>query len=980
MELPADIDLSESRLADRRRALGLEDADRERLHAHLAAAEAEWPSFLERLYARLRAYPATEALLRRPGTVERLTRAQGRYLRLLFSAPLDGEHARDLVRIGLVHHRLGLVPQWYVATYAHFICDHLQAFARDGRDNDPALTAALVRSVFYDIGLVLDAYGAGESIVRRARLAEVVGAAAPVAAGHVAQTSAAAAPPGAAPPLTRVHLTPGEVEQRAAFLGLGAPELAALGRLEQAIRQRTPQVLDDFYAFFTDHPETSALVQGPTVGRLKGVVASYWLELSHCDLSRTYAASRMRVGLVHERIGLSLQWYLGGVARQLLAFLDDPALRTDLAGMLAMVRVVFFDLTFVIDAYMEARVEVLMRTDGFASELLASAATAVAIVNPAHRILSANRAMLELFPGDPGLLYRMRAGDAIPMPELKSVLDRVGQGEAPRSVTFGRFAGRQMKVTAYRLAQRPDLPEGAIALLLDDFTGLLRAADEADLDGRRLLEVLDSSGAVLWEMDPASLTVLAVSSAVFALNGFRDVWFVGRTEAWLERAVARDRERLRNFLRGLGAGERRSIDYRIEHPDGAEHWVRSHVTWHRAPGQDAATLRAVTVDIDAERRAQQHRLQSASVLAGGVANVINNSLMAIGGSLEMLARGSPGIDADRMALVQEALGEIATAKGLTSKVLAFAGRQSMQPAVLSLDALVRQSLAADLSSAERLEIDTSPGVWPVSVDPVRLSTALWCLVANAREAMPNGGTIRVRVRNRSGAELEPTDVGVGSDWVEIEVIDQGRGMSADVRRRAIEPFFTTKSADDGHHGLGLSMAFGFAVQSGGYLVIDAAEGSGCTVRLRLPRHVPVSQVAPQPLPDRACVLLVEDHALVRRVVAALLRDFGHDVLPVGSAAEALETLERNSCDLLLSDVRLGRGLDGVDLAAQVRQRLPRIAVILMSGYSAELLDLSRLPAEYRFLGKPFTPEQLQHEVTVALEERKRHATAAAGAP
>lgn len=770
---------------------------------------------------RLRAYPATEALLRRPGTVERLTRAQGRYLRLLFAAPLDGAHARDLVRIGLVHHRLGLVPQWYIATYAHFICDHLQAFARDGRNPDPALTAALVRSVFYDIGLVLDAYGAGESMVRRARLTEIVGAAQP-AASHVEATGAAGAQPTAAPSLTRVHLTPGEVEERA---------------------------------------------------------------------------------------------------------------------------------------------EALMRTDGFAAELLASAPSAVAIVSPTRRILSANRAMLELFPGDPGLLYRMRAEDAIPMPEVRSVLDRVARSEVPRSVTFGRFARRQVKVTAYRLAQRPDLPEGAIALLLDDFTGLLRAADEADLDGRRLLEVLDSSGAVLWEMDPGPLTVLAVSSAVFALTGRRDVWFVGRTDAWLERTAAPDRERLRRFLRGLGDGERRAIDYRLDQPEGAARWVRSHVTRHHPPGQQGATLRAVTIDIDADRRAQQHRLQSASVLAGGVAHVINNSLMAIGGALEMLARRSSGDAVGFAALVQDALVEIASAKGLTSKVLAFAGRQALQPEVVSLDAVVRQSFAVDASAGGRLEVECDAGIWPVNVDALRFSTALWCLVANAREAMPGGGTTRVHIRNCSGADLEPTDVGVGSDWVEVEVIDQGPGMSAEVRRRAVEPFFSTKDADAGHHGLGLRVAFGFAVQSGGYLAIEASEGGGCTVRLRLPRHLPVPAVTPRPVPQRARILLVEDHALVRRVVAALLQDFGYDVLPVGSAAEAIE---RRACDLFLSDVRLGRSLDGVDLAIQVRQRLPRIAVMLMSGYSAELLDLSRLPSHYRFLEKPFTPEQLQREVSAAL--------------
>jgi len=983
LEIPDHFDLSEARLLERRHALGIDAADRARLRARLAEVRPYWPVFLDRLYQRLGAHAPTATLLQtRPDTVQRLMRAQTRYLDALFGADLDEAHARFLIQLGLVHYRLGVTPQWYVATYAHFICDHLDALGTAGgsaADTHADLTS-LIRSVFYDLGFVLDAYGVGEVSDLRQRNAQVyaqsaAGAASIPGGGAPSSDATRSMPPS---DLAQVRLTDDDVQERSRFLAIEPDDIAALRELKPDVATATPAILEEFYQFFSAHPETAALVPEGVVGRLKRQVASYWAELVGSDFSRPYAASRMRVGLMHERIGLSLQWYFGGIARQLIGFLAAPGLRAQPARQRALIKAVFFDLTHVIDAYMEARADALLRGADRAAALIASLDAAVAIIDSQQRVVAANRAMVDLFPGDAGMLYRMPITQALPIDVVRETFGRLLAGDAPRAVAFGALGARQLKVTAFRLATSSGTPDGEYGIVLDEITDLLRATRDGSQHRDRLLDVIATSDAVLWEMDASDRTVTVISSSVLALAGFRDVHFVGRPDAWLECVATLDQPRLRAFLDASCTQSCRSIDYRLVRADGSECWVRSQVS--RVTGDDGACLlRAVTVSIDAERRADAARMQSLGSVAGGVAHLLNNSLMVMSGSLELLARTAR--DSASRTTLADALVEIKRAQGVTRSMLAFAGRQALLPVRIALQTRVRNTIdATSATSTLPIDLDAPDGdaLWPVTVDPGQLDAVLWGLIANATEAMAPSGRIVVRLRNVDGSTLPPTDVGVGSDWVEIAVIDTGHGMSPEVRRRAIEPFFTTRAETDGHQGLGLSLAHGFAVQSGGYLLIESREGQGTAVRLRLPRpEVTVTESAPRAVVAPRVVLVVEDHAGVRRVLVDLLAGLGYQAFAAASAAEALELVQSTAFDILLSDIRLGRGMDGVELAQWFTRHHPLTGVVLMSGYSAAQLDLRNLPARCRFIAKPFTPELLLQELEAAVTVVDSSASSAA---
>ncbi|MEZ5459942.1 MAG: protoglobin domain-containing protein, partial [Steroidobacteraceae bacterium] len=621
MEIPDHIDLSEGRILERQHALGVGPADRARLRRRLAAVQRHWPAFLDDLYERLGAHADTAALLQsRPDTLQRLTRAQTRYLNSLFGAEHDTAHARFLAQLGLVHYRLGVTPQWYVATYAHFICDHLEVL--DTLDGSPAERladmTALIRSVFYDLGFVLDAYGIGEAteILQRDARGRMDSGSPSTADGRPPESRRDPLRDGA--DLAQVHLTSDDVLERARFLAIGAPEIAALRSMRGVVAAATPAILDEFYAFFSAHPETAALVPEGVVERLKRQVASYWAELVNSDFSRPYAASRMRVGLVHERIGLSLHWYFGGVARQLIGFLQVEGVRGDPVRQRALIKAVFFDLTHVVDAYMEARADALLRGAGHAAALIASLDAAIAIVDSKQRVVAANQAMVDLFPGDAGMLYRMPITQALPMNVLQDSLAQLLGGHAPRVVGFGTLGARRLKVTAFRLSGAAGAAGAAgsdVGIALDDVTDLLRASTEGGSHRDRLLDVIATSSAVLWEMDAADLSINVISGSVLGLVGLRDVHFAGRPQAWIECVAPCDRQRVRDFLCTDGAQSGGDIDYRMIRADGVQVWVRSHVS--RIKGAAGASLmRAVTVSIDSDRRTEAARMQSLGNVAG----------------------------------------------------------------------------------------------------------------------------------------------------------------------------------------------------------------------------------------------------------------------------------------------------------------------------------------------------------------------------
>jgi PAS domain S-box-containing protein len=370
----------------------------------------------------------------------------------------------------------------------------------------------------------------------------------------------------------------------------------------------------------------------------------------------------------------------------------------------------------------------------------------------------------------------------------------------------------------------------------------------------------------------------------------------------------------------------------------------------------------ITRDISERRAAQQkleevqrqlaesQKMEALGQLTGGVAHDFNNLLMIISGNLHKIRTEV----ASERAL--RALGAIETASqraaSLTSQLLSFARRQSVNPQTIDLAQRimsVREVLTSALGRMISLEVDIQAGAWPVFVDPAEFETALLNLVINARDAMPDGGTITVSARNDRAR-----------DQVAIWVADSGVGIPEDVVGRVFDPFFTTKPVGKGT-GLGLSQVHGFVLQAGGAIEITSALGEGTTVRMHLPRGTVAEGAAEESLhrPASTTVLLVEDNPAVADASAGLLEQLGYTVRWVSNAETALQAIEANGVDLVFSDIIMPGKMDGLKLARAIRAKNPRLPILLTTGYSESAED-GRV--DFPVLRKPYQLHELGREL------------------
>ncbi|MDG2535195.1 PAS domain S-box protein [Sphingomonas sp. HITSZ_GF] len=361
---------------------------------------------------------------------------------------------------------------------------------------------------------------------------------------------------------------------------------------------------------------------------------------------------------------------------------------------------------------------------------------------------------------------------------------------------------------------------------------------------------------------------------------------------------------------------------------------------------------------------QSQKLQALGELAGGIAHDFNNLMTVIRGSTDFLLQ-QPDLPAEKRNRYLHVMLETAErAASLTSQLLAFARRQPLEPEVLDLSVrldAVAEMLQRTLGGNVALELDLAPALWPVEIDPTGLETALLNAVLNARDAMPNGGRIRLVTSNLSRPE---------GDMVCLAISDTGEGIAPEKLERVFEPFFTTKPAGKGT-GLGLSQIHGFAVQSGGAATIESELGQGTTVRILLPRTDKPAQKSAELDPQVSIaaglkVLLVEDSDHVRYFARQLLEDLGCEVVEAASGEEALERLKDNSVDLIFSDIVMP-GMNGLELAKRVREQNDRVAVLLASGYSSKQF----IPADQRefpILRKPYKLQTLAVAIRTLLAQ------------
>ncbi|HRP96112.1 MAG TPA: PAS domain S-box protein [Rhodocyclaceae bacterium] len=390
------------------------------------------------------------------------------------------------------------------------------------------------------------------------------------------------------------------------------------------------------------------------------------------------------------------------------------------------------------------------------------------------------------------------------------------------------------------------------------------------------------------------------------------------------------------------------------------------------------------IDISARNRAeaalvQAQKMEAVGQLTGGVAHDFNNLLTIISGNLQLLAE-RVAHDVLNTKLVGAASGAAMRGAELVRGLLAFSRKQVLQPQAVSLNHVAAQMLGLlQRTLGENIEVALvkGPHLWDAMADPAHIESALLNLAVNARDAMPRGGKLTIETANVHLDEAYAAAAGEvrAGDYVMLAVSDTGSGMSPETLEHALEPFFTTKPPGKGS-GLGLSMVFGFAKQSGGHLKIYSELGLGTTIKLYLPRTGPGARRSARPTAALAryrggeTVLVLEDDRGVAELAVTFLTALGYRVLQAADGPAALAVVDSGeTIDLLFADLVLAGAMSGADVADEVRRRHPGVKVLYTSGYPREtIVHNGRLDEGAHLLPKPYSRERLAHAVRHVLDE------------
>jgi signal transduction histidine kinase len=403
----------------------------------------------------------------------------------------------------------------------------------------------------------------------------------------------------------------------------------------------------------------------------------------------------------------------------------------------------------------------------------------------------------------------------------------------------------------------------------------------------------------------------------------------------------------------------------------------------------AEANRRLAEEIAIRRRAEAvllhtQKLDLMGKLAGGIAHDFNNLLMVISGNLELIRQATDNdaeLSAPRWQKLRRLLGVIegaaAAAAKMTQQLLVFArpGGFAFEHAPLGdlltqFEGFVRRAAG----EAVAVHFDEERDLWPCRIDPTQAEAAILNLVVNARDAMPRGGNLRIELKNVTIAAGGDADLPTG-DFIRIAVSDTGHGIAPEILEHIFEPFFTTKEVGKGS-GLGLSQVYGFVRQSGGHVRVDSTPGRGTTVQLYLPRAQGAVDPPPPAVRDgrtagggSETVLIVEDNDAVREVSSVLVASLGYDVISAADATAALAVLESpREIDLLLSDIVMSGGIDGIELARRARVMRPDLPVLLASGYPR---NVEAGPREFAILHKPYQRAELARRIRAGLTGRRR---------
>ena len=507
----------------------------------------------------------------------------------------------------------------------------------------------------------------------------------------------------------------------------------------------------------------------------------------------------------------------------------------------------------------------------------------------------------------------------------------------------------------------------------------------SEIDERRRVEdslqlALDAADMGHWDLDLMSDTVTR-STRYDQIFGYADTVKAWGLPMMLSQFVPEDREAVREeFLNAESSGSV-EIEKRIHRlSDGAVRWVQiKGRTFYQ--NDRAIRISGVISDVTERRHVEEQlrqaqKMEAIGQLTGGIAHDFNNLLMVIGGSIDMLDQR---IDKDEKTVRYLAAARHGVTRGakLNQQLLAFSRRQDLRAEAICVEDLLdtfENLLDRAVGEAVTVHIEKAPDQWYCRTDPHQLETAILNLAINARDAMPQGGTLTLKTAIR---KLDPRAAAANGanpgDYVVVSLTDTGVGMTADVVDRVFEPFFTTKEVGKGT-GLGLSQVYGFARQSGGFVAIESHPGVGTTVLIHLPcttkpETTKAAVAPPVEVKGKGIVLVVEDDNDVRAVARSLLENLGYSVLEAENGSDALKLIDGGErVDLVFTDVIMPGEMNGIDLVHELKVKHATIPVLLTSGYTAQRIAMGELVQGLQLLRKPYTQVDLSLAVQTVMNE------------
>jgi len=594
---------------------------------------------------------------------------------------------------------------------------------------------------------------------------------------------------------------------------------------------------------------------------------------------------------------------------------------------------------------------------------------------------------------------------------------RVAKTREP--TTFESYAKAFARWFDVRAVPVGDPADRQIAIIFNDVTARreaedrLRASEALARANIERVQLALAAGAIIgtwhWDLPTDRFTVDEGFARSFGLDPA-----LGREGIPLAQIVATvhpdDREGLAAAIAEVIArGGAYAHQYRVRRADGRYYWIEANGRVDHGPDGTPLSFPGVVLDVEERRAVEQERdranaqlraltdtleqrvgertaelmnaeeqlrqsqkMEAVGQLTGGLAHDFNNLLAGISGSLELIqTRLSQGRINDIERYMTAAQGAARRAAALTHRLLAFSRRQTLAPKPTNVNALVagiEDLIRRTVGPAIQIEVVGASGLWPALVDPSQLENALLNLCINARDAMPEGGRITIETANKwldhAAARLHDMPEG---QYLSLCVTDTGTGMSPEVVARAFEPFFTTKPIGQGT-GLGLSMIYGFAKQSGGQVRIYSEPGEGTTMCIYLPRYLgdaePTDPLAAFGAPARAeqgeTVLVVDDEPTVRMLVADVLEELGYTAIEAADSMAGLKLLQSDMrIDLLITDVGLPGGMNGRQMADAGRVTRPDLKVLFITGYAENaVLNNGHLAPGMQVLTKPFAVDVL----------------------